>query len=243
MKKMSPILLSCLTLTACDTELEKTSQLCTTVENSRIEIDGTGFRDVISVNSGAEQSIGYVKGGGLTLHSECSAAHIDSSNSKYSWFEFGNKVEHDGVHSVEYYTNSSGYLSSKAERLDREGQWQEQYVENGLVTKQVWKNESLFDLVETVDRYSGDSIKESVITNGKLSKTKRYNFNTTQYDCFWDDDGSITSDIGCLSEDLNDISIFGIAVDSDFYIEQLEHAPITYELDENELIDDVRRYW
>lgn len=243
MIKQISIVAALIAITACDTETEKSSALCTTVENSRIETDATGFRDVISVSSGSEESIGYMRNGVLVKHSECSAAHIDSSTSKYSWFEFGNKVENDSVHSIEYYTNTNGQLSSKTERLELEGRWQEQYVENALVTKQVWNNQALFDQVVVVDNFDGAGIKEAVVTNGKLTKTKRFNTNTTQYDCTWDDDGAITNDPGCTSESVNDVAIFGINVDSDYYLSQLDSATVTYELDESELLEDVRRYW
>lgn len=237
------IFITVIAVTACDVEEEKSPALCTRIENSRIEANGTGVRDVTSIQSGSMEKIGYMRNGALVAHSECSAAYIDNSNDKYSWFEFGNKVENDGVHSIQYYTNASGQPSSKAERLEREGRWQVQYVENGVVTKQTWNNQALFDQIVVVGNFDGSDIREVVVKNGKLTKTKRFNINTVQYDCFWNNNGSITSDIGCLSESTNDTAIFGINVNSDFYLEQLNKAEITYELDVNELVKDIRRYW
>jgi hypothetical protein len=241
--KLLPMVCVLVAITGCDTETEKSVSLCTNVENKHIEAGATGFRDVIKVSTGSEDVIGYMDNGTLVPHSECSAAKIDNSTSTYSWFQFGQAIENDSVHSIHYYTNSNGELSSNTTRLEREGHWQEQYVENEIVTKQVWTQEALFSNIETVDNYGGDGIRQVVIMNGNLKKTKRFNSNTVQFDCSWDDNGTITNDAGCTAESTNDIAIFGIDVDGDFYLNELLNASITYELDQAELDEDINRYW
>jgi len=244
MNKLISIVFTVLTLAGCDSDNEKSLALCVNVENSKIETNGTGFRDVVLVSSGNEDTIGYMRNGSLVAHSECSAALVDNSISKYSWFEFGQKIENeDGVHSIKYFTNASGQLSSESEKLSLEGQWQEQVVEGDVITRQVWNNEALFDSVITVDNFDGDGIREVVIENGKLFKRKRFNPNSNQFDCSWNDDGTITTDTGCSNESNIDLQVFGAEVDSDKYLGVFDASVVNYEQDESELIDDINRYW
>ncbi|MDF9399168.1 hypothetical protein [Vibrio sp. 1180_3] len=240
-------MLSLALLSACKSSdhQEKTATLCTTVENSKIQPGETGFRSVNLTSSANNTLIGYTDSGQIVPHSECSAAKVVQllSGTMYSWFEFGQPIEKDGVHSILYYTNLNQTLSTKTARLEKEGRWQTQWAEGGKITKQEWTKEPQFSLVEAVNDFEGDGIKQTVITTGKITKTKRFNANSQQYDCMWNNDGVLTSDMGCSNEISNDLSIIGLMVDSDSYLQTLTSATITYETDPDELWEDINRYW
>lgn len=228
-------------LSGCDKD-EKSAFICQTAENSKVD-GGTGLRNVLKFSSGSTDTIGYLKNSTVVAHSECSAAVLNTTSSTYSWYEYGQPIEHNKVHSIHFYTNGEGQLSTRTTRLPKEGRWQLQVVENKLVTKQQWSNEQLFDKVVVENNFNSNGIKEVVVSSGKLKKVKRYNNNSAQYDCTYDDHGRVTLDPGCNSESYNDLAIFNVNVNSDFYLKKIENAPITYELSEDNILGDVKRYW
>lgn len=235
-----------LALTGCkvETEQEKTSTYCTNVENGKIEDGATGFRDVILTVANGKTTIGYVNGG-IIPHSECSAAVIETvgGGKKYAFFEYGHPIERDGIQSIKFYTNIYGQASSLATKKEKAGQWQVQTVENGKITKQEWNSETQFDSVVTVNNHNGDSVFETVIKSGVITKTKRYNENSAQFDCTWDEDGLITSDPGCSNEQTLDSSIIGVSANSDFYLHEVKNGTVDYETDEREYQEPIERYF
>lgn len=235
-----------LALSGCNTEIDqvKTAAYCTNVENGKIEDGATGFRDVILTVSGGKTTIGYIDGS-VTPHSECSAAVIETADggTEYAFFEYGHPIERDGIHSIKFYTNVYGQASSRATRKERAGQWQVQIVEDGKITKQEWDSEVEYDSVVTVNDYNGANVFETIIISGVIKKTKRYNENTAQFDCTWNDDGSATTDPGCSNEYTLDSAIVGSSVNSDFYLNEVKNGPVDYETDEREYQEPIERYF
>ncbi|MFC5079511.1 hypothetical protein VTH8203_01498 [Vibrio thalassae] len=240
------LIISTVAIWGCDTEQVGTSTLCTTVENSRIQQGETGFRSVNrTTTDGKNVIIGYTENNTVVPHSECTAAKVEypSNGITFSWFLFGQMIENDEVHSIRYYTNVNQLISSQTTRLPREGRWQNQWVEDAKVTKQEWLNEPFITSVVAQNNFEGDGVKQTVITIGKISKTKRFNSNTSKFDCIWNDDGVLTVDTDCTNEAMHDLTIVGTALDSDGFLNTLETTPITYELDRDELWKDINRYW
>lgn len=232
-----------LVLAGCNgVEQVPTDTYCLQALNSKIDIGTTGFRPVSRTTINGVDTIGYIDNGLVVPHSECSAATIEG-NKTFSWFEYGAAIENDGVHSIRFYTNSAQEAATQTTRLPLEGRWQEQYVENGQVTRQVWRKQPLYSVVDVVRNYDGAGITESSITTGKIEKKKRWNENTASFDCVWNNDGLITTDAGCANEASLDLSIVGAVLDNDFYLETLQTTTVHYEQEIDNLYRDINRYW
>lgn len=239
--------LICFAISACTSEdiKEPSDFICTQVENSKIDVNQSGFRNVVLNDSGRIQTIGYLNQNQFVKHSACTAAHKEDNgvNRTYSWYEFGAPKEYKGVHSISYYTNRFGQPSSIATRLSKEGTWQKQYVENGQVTRQDWTNEAPYELILAYNNYDSNNERKVVVSTNGISKTKKYNFNTAQFDCEYNDSGFITVDLGCVNELANDVTIIGSTVDSNFYLNQLLNTKIDYELNFEQFDEDIAKYF
>ncbi|MGR5296937.1 hypothetical protein ACPV5U_19250 [Vibrio mediterranei] len=241
MKELLPLAL--VLLVGCNgVEHVATETFCQQALNSKIDSNTTGFRPVSRTTVNGIDTIGYIDNSIIVPHSECSAATIETDKT-FSWFEYGAAIEKDGVHSIRFYTNSLQQSATHTKRLPLEGRWQEQYVENGQVTRQIWLHEPQYTMVDVVRNYNGASITESRITSGKIEKTKRWNDNTATFDCSWNNDGLITNDIGCVNEVSLDLSIVGTVLDNDFYLDTLQSSIINYEQEIDNLYRDINRYW
>ena len=247
--KLSVLFLA-ISVTACTVEEEKTSFLCTSAENSKINGE-TGFRSVFLTESYGQTIIGYSQNNGMIKHSECSAASVvynnDDNSNLYSWFEFGtNTPNDDGLLSIKFY-NYQGKTISVAERKQVTGiptfEFVEQDIGGGspIITKRKWEKEPQLDLIVSSDNFEGDADRYSTAQSGKLIKKKEYNFNTQVWNCSYDNDGSVSQDVGCINESTLDIHFFGFPVDLSSY-SNLKHT-INYDLDEDNLIDDINNYY
>ncbi len=232
-----------LVLAGCNgVEQVASDSFCLQALNSKIVAGTSGFRPVSRTNVNGVDTIGYIDNALVVPHSECSAATIEG-NATFSWFEYGAAIEKDGVHSIRFYTNSSQEAATQTTRLPLEGRWQEQFVESGQVTRQVWRKQPLYSVVDVVRNYDGGVITESSITTGKIEKKKRFNENTATFDCSWNNDGQITIDAGCANEVNFDLSIVGAVLDNDFYLETLQTTTVSYEQEIDNLYRDINRYW
>ncbi|MFL7013692.1 hypothetical protein [Enterovibrio norvegicus] len=232
--------------TACTYEQEPSEALCTTVENSKINPDETGFRDVVLITDNADENIGYFLNGELVAHSECTSALKnvgENSGQKYEWFMFGQKIERNGIQSIEFYTTGAGVESTLATRLETSMGWQRQYRQRGVVTREIWLNEPNLDSITSSSNFDNDGVIEVIVISDVISKTKSYDANTAQFDCSWSDSGVLTLDQGCANESTIDNTIFGTIIDSDFYLNELNNATDSYPTDRSEIEEDIERYF
>lgn len=209
--------------------------------NSEVNSDLTGFSPVVAIDTDNGTEIGFNLNGRWYTHSACTPAIIEQS--KYSWFEYGAPVEIDGAHSIEFYINSAGQESSTATRLDNSSSWQSQTVEDSQITSQVWLNEFPFEEIVSYNHWNGDNEISTLAVLGDKQKKKVFNENTQEFDCIYVNDGKITNNTNCSLEYNLDMITFGELVDSDFYLDALLNGKVTYETDESEIIDDIKRYF
>lgn len=249
---------SVMLLSACDSddfvEQEKTDYLCSTVDNYKI--DGTsGTRNTVIAPSGNTTTVGYMNNGELVPHSECSAAIVEETGTQtiFSWYEFGKVVasdDNDGAVFISFTTDNTKMIID-AKRIANTGTPTYQTVErpidgndtdNARTTRLQWDDEILVDSIVAQDYYDDDAFKNVIAVNGKISKEIRFDENASQWNCIYVNDGFITTDTGCVNESSNDIKILGYNLGLQSYFNQLS-APISFEVDESELMDDVERYY
>lgn len=245
-------------LVGCDSdsiEKEKTDFLCTTVENSKI--DGTtGLRDIVIASSGNDTAIGYMNNNDLVPHSECSAAVMTESGSvtKFKWYLFGQSVadsDNDNITSIQF-TPDNDVMQIEVSRISNQGVPITENVErpiddsdasNSLITRRVWEDELLVDKIVAQNGYLDEADKKVTANIGTATKEILFDENEQQWICkYVNSDGQTTIDTGCVNESQNDSDILGIKVDLHPYYESLS-SKIKYEVDEDELKDDVDRFF
>ncbi|MDA9557136.1 hypothetical protein N9R79_06510 [Vibrio sp.] len=239
------------TLFGCSVEEAPSEFVCTQVSNHTIDLEAGDYTDVYSIYDSGTRKIGYVKHGDFYLHSECSASLIEyqvteddgATGDRYSWYEYGAAIHSQGIHSIQFYISSEQHTASVVTRKDKEGQWDKQWQEEGRISKMQWNNEQLFDQVTVVNQHNGADIREVTVVSGTITKTKRYDASTQDYQCTWDNEGVLTIDSGCVNEESHDVNIIGVSVDSDAYEQAFFSAQIGYETDEQVIIDDINRFF
>lgn len=232
-------------LSGCWISISLSNDDCKQVKNDLIHNGEFGYRQVYASLSGNIKTIGYDNNNIHVPHSACTAAQMNYQgvSTTYAWFEFGKQIERNNIHSIRFYTNANGLTASEATRLERQGAWQQQFVEGTQITRQIWQNQTGIGQITASNNFQGDGIESVIVNSGPLSKTKRFNANTSQYDCTWVSNGVVTNDPGCAQENAFDNSIMGQTIDSLRYLNILKNSTIDYDINEQQLVNDINAYF
>lgn len=232
-------------LAGCKIHIDSSDNSCGWVQNSDILSGSLGSRPVYLVSESNTDVIGYDNNNVHVPHSICTAAKVvkDLETSTYSWFQYGQAIENSTVHSILFYRNRFGQASSLATRLEKVDVWQEQNVENGLVTRQMWLTQPNLISVEVKDNFNGDGVKTLIAETENAQKTVTWNKNTRQYDCQWLKDGVVSTVNGCFNEAAKDRELLGFVLDSQNYFNILARAEIVYETNHVVLDEQIRYYF
>lgn len=232
-----------LAISGCTIESEKSDFIC-----FNADVPGeTGFRTVGLFESRGATTIGYLNDAlNVVRHSECSAASVLTEGSKetFAWFTLGNAIENEeGLHSQEFYVNSSQSEALLVTRLEREGI---RAIEDGplnRVSYAEWPFEQNGIVVQVEDRHNLNTYFESRAIVGDTRKLKRFDENLAQYTCTYiDDSGVLAIDNGCQNESSFDVQFLGLTVNLDSYITEFKGLRRSYETDKEELWAEIARF-
>ncbi|ANO33152.1 hypothetical protein A6E01_07990 [Vibrio breoganii] len=238
-------------VSGCQTESTTTVPsdfICDNAENRLI--DGSeGFREVISTEYGGAIYIGYSHQGELVPHSECVPAVtiISGTETHFQWFEYGQPAAKDGVVSLAFSIKNERQRIV-ATRIHQKGVANEEYVESDIhtpdiarITKRVWTEEFNNLVITAEDRFDGSSKRSSEATLGFTSKTRYWNENTLQWNCYYVSNiGNIFS-LNCASETELDIEYFGFTIPLSIYFESLTEE-VHYETNPDVINRDLERH-
>ncbi|MEZ9944854.1 hypothetical protein BCS96_04330 [Vibrio breoganii] len=222
--------------------------ICGNAENRFI--DGSeGFRDVIATEYGGTTYIGYSHNAELVPHSECAPAitTISGTETQFQWFKYGQPSAVDGVVSLTFsIKNDRQHIV--ATRIPHKGVANEEYVETdintpeiGRISKRVWTEEFSNLVITAEDRFDGSSTRTSEATLKTTSKTKYWDENGQQWDCYYVSNTNNKLALNCENEIELDIEYFGFTVPLSTYLKSLSQE-IGYEIDSIVILSEVERY-
>ncbi len=233
-------------ITGCNINVEiSQDQLCAQVSNAEIETGLVDYRAVYLHEVSNGFVIGYDNGGKHVPHSDCTAATMlnNGDTSTYSWFLFGEEVEVNTIKSIMFYLNANGENATLASRFASASTWQEQNVENNIVTRQLWSAEPDITSIDVRNNYNGDKLKMLIAKINDVTKTVTYDLNSNAYNCIWTKDAAVVTDTGCTNSAFIDKTQMGLILDHAYYFSQLEAATIDYGTSEQTLDDQISRYF
>ncbi|MEZ9706301.1 hypothetical protein AB4308_17980 [Vibrio breoganii] len=213
-------------------------------------IDGSeGFRDVIATEYGGTTYIGYSHNAELVPHSECAPAitTISGTETQFQWFKYGQPSAVDGVVSLTFsIKNERQHIV--ATRIPQKGVANEEYVETDIhtpdiarISKRVWTEEFTNLVITAEDRFDSRSTRTTEATLGAIRKTKYWDENTRQWDCYYVSSTDNKLALNCEDETKLDNEYFGFAVPLSMHFESLNEK-VGYETDPTVIYTDVERY-
>ncbi|MGR5347176.1 hypothetical protein [Vibrio mediterranei] len=236
-------------VSGCNIEEQQTTYTCTTAD--RKPIDGTpGTLNVFRVDSGNTISVGYSWTAGLVLHSVCAPAYteITGTNHYFEWYEYGQVSEKDSVIALSFSTTNFGKEQIEATRKNLPGKAVTEFAEKDTdfdsparITKLIWQAEFPFSEISAVDNFNNEGIKSATATLGSASKEKRFNGNTAQFDCLYQNNVTNDFDAGCVNEDTLDNTYFSQSAPLDGYISALSASP-DYQTEKAYICRELNRY-